>query len=401
MMQITDLNKEQQITPLFRLGFRPFFLAGALFSVIAILLWIMLYRGALDIQPLGGGYWWHIHEMIFGFGCAIIAGFLLTAVQNWTGLAGVKGKLLAALFFLWLLGRVSLLLPDIFGATLSTIIDLAFLPCVAFILAKPILAIKQYRNLFFVPLLTIFTLANAEMHASIYYPASISTQYAGYAGVMLVTLLISVMAGRVVPMFTANGTKTTKATPLAWLDKLTNGSLALLTILLLLHPIIGVNNFYIGIILIFAGIFQAIRWLRWRPWITLGVPLLWSLHFSIKAMAFGLALLGVSYLIPEIPSNHIWHLITIGGIGGVILAMISRVSLGHTGRTLQPPMLMSLAFFAMVLASLIRSFGPWGLPEKTMMFIDISGLLWLISFTLFVIFYAPMLLKPRADGRPG
>lgn len=401
MMQITDLNKEQQITPLFRLGFRPFFFAGALFSVIAILLWVLMYRGTLNFQPLGGGYWWHIHEMIFGFGCAIVAGFLLTAVQNWTGLPGVKGKQLAALFLLWLIGRVSVLFPDIFGTTLSTIIDLAFLPCVAFILAKPILAIKQYRNLFFVPLLTIFTLANAEMHASIYYPASISTQYAGYAGVMLVTLLISVMAGRVVPMFTANGTKTIKATPLAWLDKLTNGSLALLTILLLLHPVIGVNNFYIGIILIFAGIFQAMRWLRWRPWITLGVPLLWSLHFSIKAMAFGLTLLGFSYLIPEIPSNHIWHLITIGGIGGVILAMISRVSLGHTGRTLQPPKLMSLAFAAMILASLLRSFGPWGFPEHTMMFIDISGLLWLCSFGLFTVFYGPMLLKPRADGRPG
>ena len=114
MMQITDLKKEQQITPLFRLGFRPFFLAGALFSVIAIALWLLMYRGTVNFIPLGGGYWWHIHEMIFGFGCAIIAGFLLTAVQNWTGLPGVKGKLLAALFVLWLLGRVSLLLPNCF-----------------------------------------------------------------------------------------------------------------------------------------------------------------------------------------------------------------------------------------------------------------------------------------------
>ena len=103
MMQITDLKKEQQITPLFRLGFRPFFLAGALFSVIAIALWLLMYRGTVNFIPLGGGYWWHIHEMIFGFGCAIITGFLLTAVQNWTGLPGVKGKLLAALFLLWLL----------------------------------------------------------------------------------------------------------------------------------------------------------------------------------------------------------------------------------------------------------------------------------------------------------
>jgi len=400
-MQITDLNKEQQIMPLFRLGFRPFFLAGALFSVITILLWLLLYRGAINFQPLGGGYWWHIHEMIFGFGCAIIAGFLLTAVQNWTGLRGVQGKMLAALFLLWLMARICLLFPDFFGSTFTTFLDLAFLPCVAFTLAKPILAIKQYRNLFFVPLLAIFTLANAQMHVSIYYPDLVSMQYAGYAGVMLITLLISVMAGRVVPMFTANGTQTSKVTALPWLDKLTNGSLALITILLLLHPIIGINNIYIGTILILAGVFQAIRWLRWRPWITLGVPLLWSLHFSIKALAFGLILLGLSYLTPEIPTNHIWHLVTIGGIGGVILAMISRVSLGHTGRPLQAPKLMSLAFAAMVLASLVRSFGPWALPEKIMLFLDISGFLWLLSFGLFVVFYGPMLLKSRADGRPG
>ncbi|MGB1261927.1 MAG: NnrS family protein [Cognaticolwellia sp.] len=401
MMQITDLNQEQQILPLLRLGFRPFFLAGALFSVIAITLWLMLYRGKLDLQPLGGGYWWHIHEMTFGFACAIIAGFLLTAVQNWTGQRGVQGKVLAGLFLLWLLGRISLLFPNILGATFTTVLDLAFLPCVAIILAKPILAIKQYRNLFFVPLLTVFTFANALMHASIYYPESISSQYAGYAGVMLITLLISVMAGRVTPMFTANGTQTPKATPQPWLDKLANGSLALLTILLLLHPVIGINNFYIGSILIIAGVFQAIRWLRWRPWITLAVPLLWSLHLAIKALAFGLILLGLSYFIAEVPSNHIWHLLTVGGIGGVILAMISRVSLGHTGRSLQAPKLMSLAFVAMILASVVRSFGPWGLPEKTLLFIDISGGLWLLAFGLFVVLYGPMLLKARIDGRPG
>ncbi|MBA6390207.1 NnrS family protein [Colwellia sp. BRX10-3] len=401
MMQITDLDQEQQITPLWRLGFRPFFLGGALFSVITIVLWLMLYRGVLDFQPLGGGYWWHIHEMIFGFGSAIIAGFLLTAVQNWTGLPGVQGKALAALFLLWLIGRFCLMFPDLLGIKLTTIIDLAFLPFVAVVLAKPILAIKQYRNLFFVPLLAIFTLTNAEMHASIYYPSLVSKQYAGYAGVMLVTLLISVMTGRVVPMFTANGTQTAKIIALPWLDKLSNGSLALITILLLLHPAIGVNNFYMGLILIIAGVFQAIRWFRWRPWITLSIPLLWSLHLAIKALAFGLILLGLSYLIPEIPTNHAWHLLTVGGIGGVILAMISRVSLGHTGRALKAPKLMSLAFSALVLASFLRSFGPWIMPEKTLLFIDISGFLWVISFSLFIGFYSPMLLKARADGKPG
>jgi len=118
-------------------------------------------------------------------------------------------------------------------------------------------------------------------------------------------------------------------------------------------------------------------------------------------MCFGLILLGFSYIIDEIPSNHIWHLLTIGGMGGIILAMISRVSLGHSGRPLTPPKLMSVAFVFITLAALIRSFGPWIMPEKTLLFIDISGFFWLVSFGLFTFYYAPMLLKAREDGRPG
>ena len=170
MMQITDLQKEQQITPVLRLGFRPFFLGGAIFSVIAITLWLLIYKGIVSLSPLGGGYWWHMHEMVFGFGCAIVAGFLLTAVQNWTGMRGVQGKTLLALFLLWLIGRVVLLVPELLGQHLTTLIDLSFLPVVAFVLGKPIIAVKQYRNLFFVPLLLLFTLANAQMHGAIYYP---------------------------------------------------------------------------------------------------------------------------------------------------------------------------------------------------------------------------------------
>jgi len=401
MMQITDLQKEQKITPLLRLGFRPFFLSGAVFSIIAIILWLLMYKGAVNLLPLGGGYWWHIHEMIFGFGCAIIAGFLLTAVQNWTGVRGAQGSTLLILFLLWLAGRVVVLFPDILGGLLSTIIDLSFLPTVAFVLAKPIVAIKQYRNLFFVPLLLLFTFSNLEMHLAIYYPDTFTITFAAYAGVMLVTFLMSVMAGRVTPMFTANGTKTPKTTPLPWLDKATNGSLAIAMIYLLFQPLIGFSEIFFGVILIIAGIFQAMRWLRWRPWITLGVPLLWSIHLSIKFIASGLIILGISYLIAEIPSNHIWHLLTVGGMGGLILAMISRVSLGHTGRPLSPPKAMTFAYVFIMLAALIRSLGPWALPEKTLLFIDISGTFWLFAFGIFVITYGPMLMSARKDGRPG
>ncbi|MDP7591561.1 MAG: NnrS family protein [Litorilituus sp.] len=401
MMQITDLQKEQKITPILRLGFRPFFLSGAIFSVIAIILWLLMYKGAVNLSPLGGGYWWHIHEMVFGFGCAIIAGFLLTAVQNWTGVRGAQGNTLLVLFLLWFTGRIVVLFPSLLGETLTTIVDISFLPAVAYVLGKPIVAIKQYRNLFFVPLLLLFTIINLEMHLAIYSPNTFSTNFAGYASVMLVTFLMSVMAGRVTPMFTANGTKTPKATPLPWLDKVTNGSLAIAMFTLILQPVIGFSATFFGVLLIIAGMFQTMRWLRWRPWITLGVPLLWSIHASIKFIAFGLVVLGVSYLIPELPSNHIWHLLTIGGMGGLILSMISRVSLGHTGRPLSPPKAMTFAYILMTLAALVRTFGPWGLPDKTLVFIDISGTFWLLAFGIFVLTYAPMLMAARKDGRPG
>jgi len=401
MMQITDLATEEKIPAFLRLGFRPFFLGGAVFAAIAIFMWLLIYRGSVNFSPLGGGYWWHIHEMIFGFGSAIIAGFLLTAVQNWTGMRGVQGNTLLMLFSVWLLARILLLFPNIIGHELSTSVDLLFLPLTAFILAKPILAIKQYRNLFFVPLLLLLTLVNIQMHAAIYFPQIFTITFAGYTGVLLIAFLMSVMIGRVVPMFTANGTKTDKASPLPWLDKAANGSIGIAMLLLFLQPLIGFYAQLFGTLLVVAGVFQTLRWIRWQPWITLSIPLLWSLHIAIKFLAFGLVVLGLSYLSPKIPANHAWHLLTVGGMGGIILAMISRVSLGHTGRPLTPPKMIVFAYILIILSALVRVFGPWMVPQKTMLFIDISGTFWVVSFLIFVFTYGPMLIKPRKDGRPG
>ena len=401
MMQITDMQKEQQIQPLFRLGFRPFFLSGALFSVLSLVIWVMIYRGLTVFEPYGGGYWWHIHEMVFGFSAAIIAGFLLTAVQNWTGIRGVQGKLLAGLFFLWLAGRLALLFPNILGPVASAAIELSFLPAVAFVLGRPIIAIKQYRNLFFVPLLLVLTLINLQMYLATAYPQTFSINYTGYSAVMVVTLLMSVMAGRVTPMFTANGTGTKKAEPLPWLERACTATLAIATLSLLLQPLLGFSPVFFGALLVFSGIFQGIRWFRWRPWITLAVPLLWSLHAALKFIWFGLILLGVSYIIPEVPSNHVWHLLTIGGMGGLILAMIARVSLGHTGRPLMPPKLLSYGFALISISALVRAFGPWGAPALAPYFVELSSVCWFIAYGAFILKYGPMLTAPRADGRPG
>jgi len=169
----------------------------------------------------------------------------------------------------------------------------------------------------------------------------------------------------------------------------------------LLQPLIGFNKTVFAIILVVAAIAQAIRWFRLKPWITLGVPLLWSFHFAILFVWFGLFILGLSYLQGDIPVSHVWHLLTIGGIGGIILAMTSRVSLGHTGRSLAPPKIMSLAFFMISLAALIRTFGPLLAPEKALLFYDISATFWIIAFGAFVIKYGPMLWSARADNHPG
>jgi len=371
MMQITDLQQEQKITPLFRLGFRPFFLGGAIFSVIALVLWILILKGTLPIAPMGGGYWWHIHEMVYGFASAIIAGFVLTAVQNWTGIRSISGTQLMLLFLLWSAGRLALLFPQLLGNTLTMLVDLSFLPVVAYLLGKPIIAIKQYRNLFFIPLLTLFTLANLEMHLAITNPI-FSISFSGYTGVLLVLLLMSVMTGRVLPMFTANGTGTKKVLPIKALEIITNGSIAMALFYLLLQPFIGFNREFFALILLIAGTSQAIRWFRMRPWITFSVPLLWSFHFAVMFVWFGFLVLGLSYLQSDVPINHVWHLLTVGGIGGIVLAMISRVSLGHTGRPLIPPKIMNLAFFMLLISPLIRVFGPLFLPSKALIFYDIS-----------------------------
>ena len=400
-MQITDLAEEQQILPVLRLGFRPFFLAGALFSMVALVLWGAMLSGYITFQPYGGGLWWHIHEMLFGFGCAIVAGFLLTAIQNWTGIRGVSGASLLGLFLLWLAGRVVLLLPTLLNDYVIILIDLSFLPAVAYILGKPLFKIKQYRNLFFVPLLVLFTVANIEMYLAKLGLVNMTVSQAAYASVILMAVLMSVMAGRVVPMFTANGTKTAKVLPLPWLEKLATGSLALITALLLLQPLFTVPAFVFGSLFLLSGGCQAIRWFRWKPWITLGVPLLWSIHGAIFFIWVGLFTVGMSYFIVVPFVSHLWHLITVGGMGGLILAMISRVSLGHTGRKLQQPKAMFWGFLSIFIAAIIRVIGPIFWMQYYITFINLSIVFWLIAFGLFAYHYAPMLIKPRVDGRPG
>ena len=397
-MQLIDLNKEERILPLFRLAFRPFFLFSSLFSIVALLLWGKVWFGGLSFAPYGNWFWWHGHEMLFGFVGAVITGFLLTAVQNWSGRLGLRGLPLAGLFIVWLLGRIMLLFPAPFVDWLIVLVDLSFLPLVAVVLGFYVVRAKLWRNILFVPVLLLLTALNAGMHWAAFENDLLLYKTLATTVVFLIAFLVSLMGGRVIPFFTANGTGTEKALPKKWLELS-----SLLSILLLaLGTLAGFNEIIMGAVAFIAFATHLIRTLRWRIWLTLKVPLLWSLHLACWFMALSFLLMALFHwgLIGDYVT--VLHTLTIGGIGLIILAMIARISLGHTGRTLQISPWVAVGFTALIGATLLRAIWPL-LSAEGSLAVSYGGsiALWVLGFSIFIIWYFPVLTKARIDGRPG
>lgn len=397
MHQILDSHKEEQIIPLFRLGFRPFFLLGSLFSCLAMLGWLGQLNNWFALPGIGNPIWWHAHEMLFGFGAAIVAGFLLTAVQNWTAHPGVRSWPLALIVGMWVLPRC--LLPW-FGEDnlILMALDLAWLPLCVWFLAKPVIMTRQWRNLFFVPLLLILTLLNG---ASWLWRDDWSTvEHLLITTVLLFTTLIAVMGGRVIPFFTARGTGQEKASPSPWLER---GALASLWLILLLWllPDSWTNSLYMVPLYIVAAGLHLGRQLRWRPGTTLAQPLLWSLHLAYLFIPLGLLALAAQAAGLPLSLSLASHLLSAGCMGTMILGMIARVSLGHSGRALHVGRRITLAFALVILSASVRVLLPLYWPTLTLTGWNLSGWSWIAAYGLFVWVYTPILARPRADGRPG
>ena len=400
MLNITDNAKEQRIVPLFRLGFRPLFLLGSAFSALAILAYMLMLTGKVSFSPYGGMIWWHAHEMLFGFAAAIIVGFLLTAVQTWTNIPGIKSWSLFVLVLVWLSGRITVLIPE--AGIWAVFIDIAFLPMAALMLAFPILKIQQWRNLFFVPVLLLLTVANLISHLGLYPDANLPPQHGFYLAIILIMQLMMVMGGRVIPMFTANGTKTEKVLPIKWLEWSALGC----GWLVVLAFVAGVYKHQeasagMSVLLLLTALLHWLRCLRWQPWITVSVPLLWSLHLAYWFIPLGCLVLGLYFLDAQFQLVAALHVITVGAMGTMILAMIARVSLGHSGRPLSPHPMMSSAFMAVILAAIVRFAGSAIWLEALEYSWWISAILWAYGFGVFAVIYFPVLTRPRADGRPG
>jgi uncharacterized protein involved in response to NO len=404
MINVTDLHEEQKRMPLLRLAFRPFFLFGSVFSLLAIMLWTLNLKGLISMSPVNGLFWWHSHEMLFGFVPAIVAGFLLTAVQSWTGVPSIKGSKLLFLLLVWASSRLLIITNPTISIVPIMLLDLAFLPLTGFFLAQPLFNVKQHRNMIFLPVLAFMTIANIFTYLpSLGFSAEFNTRGL-HSMVLLTTLLVAVLGGRVIPMFTANGTKTTKVLPLKWLELSALSSLVVIVGLFMVGLASSQNEnikMAFGILCLFSAILNAIRILRWRIWVTLRTPLVWVLHATILFMPIGLTMISLHLMFDMVSLSNALHSLNVGVIGGMIVAMMSRVSLGHTGRPLHVSGIMVFAFISIILAAVMRGFLISMFPEFTQLLWLLSGVCWSIAFACFIWVYLPLLSAPRIDGRPG
>lgn len=378
----------------FALGFRPFFLAAGLFAIVLLGLWLAILQGRMATGPLAPAVW-HGHEMLFGFAVAVIAGFLLTAAQNWTGLRMPSGPPLAALFLLWLAGRLGFLVPGL-PAQLVALVDLAFLPVLALVLAWPIIKAKQLHNYPFPIMLLALTAANALVHGeALGWTAATASTGLHLAAYVVVTMVV-VMSGRVIPSFTDNKLHTHAR---RW--KIIELLAPVATLGALIAALIVPDSLVTALLAAIAAAVHAVRLAGWYTNKFWPVPLLWILHLGYAWIALGFVLLALSAAGVSAAAGASLHAFTAGGIGVLTLGMMARVSLGHTGRLLESAPVMTLAFVAINLAALIRVAVPLLFPAFHVQSMMASGLVWAAAFGLFVGVYAPMLLRPRVDGKPG
>jgi uncharacterized protein involved in response to NO len=410
MLNIIDSEKVNRILPLFRLAFRPFFLGGALFSLVALTLWGGFWLSGGEWTPYGGWLWWHAHEMLFGFASAIIAGFLLTAVQNWTGQDSINSWPLFALFLLWLLPRILLLYPIANSEAFLPWLDLAFLPVVALVMGRLVWRVSQYRNLIFVPVLLLLAISNAQMHWAVVQGDGELASQASHSGIFLIVLIMTVLGGRVIPFFTATGTATKKSEPSPTVEFLSVATVALLALSQLAGFIGVLPPLLIASLFIIAGVANLLRLVGWHSLLTLKIPLLWSLHIAYLFIVLGFFLCALRYAGLSLAwfsgfAYHyatILHSFTLGGMGLLILAMMSRVSLGHTGRNLIVGPWMSAAFICLCFAYLCRIWLPLAWPGSShYLSYVLSIAFWLVGYGIFFAIYAPILCRARIDGRPG
>ncbi len=380
-------------TALFNLGFRPFYFLAALLGALGVPLWVAQYFGLLPSGGYASGVVWHAHEMVFGFAVAVITGFLLTAARNWTGLPTPRHGPLAMLAALWLAGRVLMISGP---GWLAAVVDLAFLPLAGLALWVP-LQRSRNRNRFFVALLMVLAAANLGFHLAQLGMLPMSPLVPVRFALYLVVIIVTIMAGRVVPSFTQN------AMPAARIRR--NRSLDLASIwataLALGGAVVGGPAAIVAPLCMAAAMLQAARLWMWDPFCTRHRPILWVLHLSYAWIPVGLLVMGLASLTDAVPAVLADHALSVGAISGMIIGMITRTARGHTGRPLQASGPEVAAYVLVHLAATVRVLLPLAWPAGYGLATVASSALWSATFLVYLLVYAPILCRPRMDGVPG
>jgi uncharacterized protein involved in response to NO len=387
---------------LFSYGFRPFFLLAGLAALINMAVWLCVYfHPSLWPEHAVPAMYWHAHEMLFGFAAAAIGGFLLTAVPNWTGQKSCSGLPLICLTGLWLAGRIAMAPLGVLAPVAASAIDLAFFPALILVLAPPLVRARKQRNLMFVGLLTVLFLANLVFHLGVdgVFPAG---EYIGLGIALdIVSLLIVIIGGRIIPAFTKGGMArhgiVISIPPNKWLEIFSIASIVAVLAGDMAMPLSPWN----GLVALTAALAQALRLAQWQRHRTARDPLVWVLHVGYAWLVVGLGLKAV-WLLTALPFAEKWiHALTIGAFTTMILAVMTRASLGHSGRTLVAPPGIPACYGLVTIAALIRVFAPALFPDRYDEIVAISGILWIAAFGIYLFVYAPILAGPRADGKPG
>jgi uncharacterized protein involved in response to NO len=401
--EIGQAEKGFKIFMLFDLGFRPFFILAGTSAILLIVSWLTYFNGMSGYASYYGAYPWHSHEMIFGYTMAVIAGFLLTAVRSWTGIETVRHSKLAGLVGLWILGR---LFPFFYGGIpnwLIAVVDLSFLPAIIIAIGIPLIKSNNQRNFFFIPVFILFVICNSVFHLTALGHLDETYKLFGLPVVSvavnfslgLVMLIITVIGGRVIPLFTQSALTSYKARTNRWVEYL---SIFSVLIFVIVFSFVNVNPVLQCITASFAAVINLLRLSTWYSNSIWRHPLVWILHVSYAwlVLAYGLFALETFFVMVGKPALHA---LTVGTIGGLTLGMMVRVSLGHTGRPLQVSGYMTVAFVILSLAALIRVFLPMLVPQYYSAAITLSGLLWVCAFAAFLFKCTPILIAPRADGQ--
>lgn len=378
--------------PLFRLGFRPFYMLAAAFAVISVSVWLVKYLGWTS-KFTNVDLTWHVHEMVFGFAIAAIVGFLYTAGRNWTGLWTPRRGILAAIAALWIAGRAGMLLLDPLWAA---VLDASFLPVATWPLYKVIKRAGNKRNMFLIGLLSVLSASNITFHAARLGLVALSPLQPVYAAIMIVVIMESVIGGRIIPNFTANAVKGAQPVINARRDRIS----LVLTVGAGLAWCAGFPAPMTAGLAAAAAVAQATRLLGWKPQCTVRNPLLWILHVSYGCIPLGFLLLSLAVLGVG-TSSAAFHVLAIGSMAGLIIGMITRTALGHTGRLLKAGKAETSMYALMQLGMIARFAAAMTGGTLRDNLLIVAAAAWASAFALYLIVYGPYLVTARIDGRAG